>query len=101
MPQKSAFITVLTLAFCLLVKDIAPCILLNQDTIIYSETHQEKQSSEKSEKEGKKEMDESKIPFYLVSPIDPKVYLSSIHIAEDLKHSSFDSEVLSPPPKLA
>ena len=101
MPRKSAIITVLILTFCLLVKDIASCIFLNQDNIIYSETHQEKQSSEKSEKEGKKEMDESKVPFFLVSPIDPKVYLSSIHIAEELKHSSFDSEELSPPPKLA
>lgn len=99
MPQKSALITVLTLAFCLLVKDIAPCIFLNQENIICSETHQEKQSSEKGEKEGKKEIDESKIPFFLVSPIDPTVYSGSIHIAVEVLHTSFDSEVLSPPPK--
>jgi len=101
MPRKSAIITVLTLTFCLLVKDIAPCIFLNQDNIIYSETYQEKQSSEKSEKEGKKEMDESKIPFYIASLTDPKVFPGSIHIAEEVKHTSFDSEVFSPPPKLA
>ena len=67
----------------------------------YLEILEDKEQSSKSEKEGKKEIDETKIPLFLSSGADLLVYTPGIPIREDLKRTSLPYEILYPPPNQA
>lgn len=101
MARRHLIIPILALVACLLVRDVVACLNYIPGYFIFAEILEDKECSGKGEKEGKKEMDESKIPFFLGSSADMLVYSPSIPIREGLKHTSLPYELLYPPPNQA
>lgn len=101
MARKKLIIPLIALASCLLVRDVAACLNFLPGYFIYAEILAEKENSEKSEKEGKKEMDESKIPVYISSAIDLLISDPSLPAGEGLRHTFLPSKILYPPPRHA
>jgi len=101
MATRKLIIPLIALASCLLVRDVAACLNFLPGYFIYAEILAEKENSEKSEKEGKKEMDESKIPVYLSSAADVLLFFPGIPEGEALSHKSLPCKILYPPPRQA
>jgi len=101
MACRHLFIPILAIVACLLVRDVVACLNYIPDYFIFAEMLEDTECSGKSEKEGKNEMDESKIPFFLSSPLDMLVYSPSIPIRDGLKHTSLPFKILYPPPNQA
>jgi len=101
MLRNNLIIVVIALVTCLLVRDVVACLNYIPGYFVFAELLEEKESSGKSEKEGKKEVDESKIPLFLTTGADLLVYSPTIPIREELKHTSVPFEILYPPPNQA
>lgn len=98
MVRKNLFIPILALVACLLIRDVVACLNYIPGYFVFAEILEDKEQSAKNEKEGKKEVDETKIPLFLSSGADLLVYIPSIPIREDLKRTSLPYEILYPPP---
>jgi len=101
MARRHLFIPILALIACLLVRDVVACLNYIPGYFIFAEILEDKECSSKGEKEGKKEMDESKIPLFLSTTADMLVFSPAIPIREELKHMSVPYEIISPPPNQA
>jgi len=101
MIRNNLVIPVIALVACLLVRDVVACLNYIPGYFIFAELLEEKESSAKSEKEGKKEIDESKIPLFLASGADLSFLSPSMPIREELKYTSLPYEILYPPPNQA
>ncbi|HSF88215.1 MAG TPA: hypothetical protein VLA46_02295 [Saprospiraceae bacterium] len=100
MARRHLLIPILALIACLLVRDVVACLNYIPGYFVFAEILEE-ECSNKSEKEGKKEMDESKIHLYLSTPADMLVVTPSIAIRDGLKNTSLPFEILYPPPNQA
>ena len=101
MVQRRLFIPILMLIACLLVRDVVACLNYIPGYFVFAEILEDKECSSKGDKEGKKEMDESKIHLFLSTAADLLVYCPSIAIRDGLKHTSLPYEILYPPPNQA
>ena len=101
MARRHLFIPIIALIACLLVRDVVACLNYIPGYFIFAEILEDKECSNKGEKEGKKEMDESKIHLYLSTPTDMLIFTPSIAIRDGLKNTSLPFEILYPPPNQA
>lgn len=101
MSRKVTLFCVILFTGSLAVRDIALAFFLSPiTTFVSAEMHQEKETSEKGEKQGNKEKDESKIHSFFASSHAFDVQYGKPQFTHADAYRPIVQEVISPPPKI-
>jgi len=101
MARTKLIIPIIALVACLLVRDVVACLNYIPGYFVFAEILEDKECSNKGDKESKKETDESKITHFLDVTSAMLVSAPSIPSRDELNHNSLPYEILYPPPNQA